>query len=136
FTIFLRKRRTLVCSSFSWLTMVGICLLQLVIAIYGGYFGGGIGILMLATLGLMGMENIHEMNAMKTLLTTFINGVALVLFIIKGIVLWPQALLMVVGAIIGGYGGAYYARKIDQRWVRGFVIFVGVTMTIYFFLRP
>ena len=119
----------------SWLTLVGISSLQLVIAIYGGYFGGGIGILMLATLGLMGMENIHEMNAMKTLLTTFINGVAVIIFIIRGIVVWPQAIVMVIGAIIGGYTGAYFARKIDQRLIRGFVILVGVSMTIYFFLR-
>ncbi|TMC65376.1 MAG: sulfite exporter TauE/SafE family protein [Chloroflexota bacterium] len=119
----------------SWLTLVGISFLQLIIAIYGGYFGGGIGILMLATLGLMGMENIHEMNAMKTLLTTFINGVAVIIFIIRGIVVWPQAIVMVIGAIIGGYTGAYFARKIDQRLIRGFVILVGVSMTIYFFLR-
>ncbi|HET7641259.1 MAG TPA: sulfite exporter TauE/SafE family protein, partial [Ktedonobacteraceae bacterium] len=123
-------------SSLSWLTMVGICFLQLVIAIYGGYFGGGIGILMLATLGLMGMENIHEMNALKTLLNAFINGVALVLFIIKGIVAWPEAIVMIIGAIIGGYGGAYYARRLDPRIVRWFVIGVGVVMTIYFFVRP
>ena len=119
----------------SWLTLVGISFLQVIIAIYGGYFGGGIGILMLATLGLMGMENIHEMNAMKTLLTTFINGVAVIIFIIRGIVVWPQAIVMVIGAIIGGYTGAYFARKIDQRLIRGFVILVGVSMTIYFFLR-
>jgi uncharacterized membrane protein YfcA len=90
---------------------------------------------MLATLGLMGMENIHEMNAMKTLLTTFINGIAVIIFIIRGIVVWPLAIVMVVGAIIGGYTGAYFARKIDQRWIRGFVILIGVSMTIYFFLR-
>ncbi len=120
---------------FSWSGLVGIALLQLVIAIYGGYFGGGIGILMLATLGLMGMENIHEMNALKTLLTSFINGVAVITFIIAGAVVWLQAILMVAGAIIGGYGGAYFARQIDPRLVRGFVILVGITMTIYFFLR-
>jgi len=128
-------RRTTAKNRQSWLTLVGISSLQLVIAIYGGYFGGGIGILMLATLGLMGMENIHEMNAMKTLLTTFINGVAVIIFIIRGIVVWPQAIVMVIGAIIGGYTGAYFARKIDQRLIRGFVILVGVSMTIYFFLR-
>jgi uncharacterized membrane protein YfcA len=128
-------RKTTLKNRQSWLTLVGISLLQLIIAIYGGYFGGGIGILMLATLGLMGMENIHEMNAMKTLLTTFINGIAVIIFIIRGIVVWPLAIVMVVGAIIGGYTGAYFARKIDQRWIRGFVILVGVSMTIYFFLR-
>jgi uncharacterized membrane protein YfcA len=121
--------------SSSWITLAGIALLQLIIAIYGGYFGGGIGILMLATLGLMGMENIHEMNALKTLLTSFINGVAVITFIIAGAVVWPQALLMVVGAVIGGYGGAYYARRLDPGLVRGFVIFVGISMTIYFFIR-
>jgi uncharacterized membrane protein YfcA len=118
----------------SWPVLVGITFLQLIISIYGGYFGGGIGILMLATLGLMGMENIHEMNAVKTLLTTCINGVAVIIFIAKGVVEWPQAILMVIGAIIGGFGGAYFARKLNPLWVRWFVIFVGVSMTIYFFV--
>jgi uncharacterized membrane protein YfcA len=129
----LRKRRTQG-NRLSWYALGGVSLLQLVIAIYGGYFGGGIGILMLATLGLMGMENIHEMNAMKTLLTACINGVAVIIFVIRGVVVWPEAIVMLIGAIIGGYGGAFYARKIDQRWIRGFVILVGVTMTIYFFV--
>lgn len=118
----------------SWFGLAGIAFLQLIISVYGGYFGGGIGILMLATLGLMGMENIHEMNALKTLLTSFINGVAVITFIIAGAVVWVPAILMVVGAIIGGYGGAYFARQIDPRWVRIFVILVGVGMTLYFFL--
>ena len=119
----------------SWPTIIGVSCAQLVIAFYGGYFGGGIGILMLATLALMGMENIHMMNAVKTLLTVCINGVAIVIFVIRGIVDWPIALLMIIGTVIGGFGGAYYARKIDQKWVRLFVIFVGVSMTIYFFVR-
>src|SRR5436309_6387158 len=119
----------------SWPTIIGVSCAQLVIAFYGGYFGGGIGILMLATLALMGMENIHMMNAVKTLLTVCINGVAIIIFIIRGIVDWPLALLMIVGTVIGGFGGAYFARKIDQKWVRLFVIFVGVSMTIYFFVR-
>ncbi len=119
----------------SWLTLLVVAFFQLIIAIYGGYFGGGIGILMLATLGLMGMENINEMNAVKTLLQTCINGVAVITFIVAGAVEWPQAILMIVGAIIGGYGGAYYARKIEQRWVRLFVILVGLSMTLYFFIR-
>ncbi len=118
----------------SWPVLIGITFLQLIISIYGGYFGGGIGILMLATLGLMGMENIHEMNAVKTLLTTCINGVAVIIFIAKGVVEWPQAILMVIGAIIGGFGGAYFARKLNPLWVRWFVIAVGVSMTIYFFV--
>jgi uncharacterized membrane protein YfcA len=112
---------------------VGISFAQLVISVYGGYFGGGIGILMLATLAMMGMNNIHAMNALKTLLTVCINGVAVITFIVAGIIVWPQAILMIIGAVIGGYGGAYYARKIEQKWVRIFVIVVGFCMTFYFF---
>lgn len=119
----------------SWSTLMGISLVQLIIAIYGGYFGGGIGILMLAALALVGMENIHSMNALKTLLASCINGVAVITFIIAGAVVWPAALLMIVGAVIGGYGGAYYARKIDPRWVRLFVVIVGFSMTVYFFIK-
>jgi uncharacterized protein len=116
----------------SWLALTRLVLLQLLISIYGGYFGGGIGILMLATLGLMGMEDIHEMNAVKNTLATCINGIAVATFILAGAVFWLNALTMVVGAIIGGYGGASYARKLDPRLVRGFVILVGSVLTIYF----
>lgn len=114
--------------------LAAISFMQFIIAIYGGYFGAGIGILMLATLGLMGMDDIHKMNAVKTLLTILINGVAVIIFIIAGIVVWAQAMIMLVGAIIGGYGAAYFARKIDQKYVRGFVIVVGLSLTLYFFL--
>ncbi len=115
--------------------LISISLAQLVISIYGGYFGGGIGILMLATLALMGMEDMHAMNGLKTLLATCINGVAVITFVLAGVVLWPETLVMVVGAIIGGYGGAYYARKIDQKWIRIFVSIAGCAMTIAFFVR-
>jgi uncharacterized membrane protein YfcA len=114
---------------------VVIALAQFVIAAYGGYFGGGIGILMLATLGIMGMENIHVMNALKTVLASCINGVAVITFVLARAVYWPQALVMIVGAIIGGYGGAYFARKIEQKWIRIFVIVVGFAMTLFFFVR-
>jgi uncharacterized membrane protein YfcA len=129
------RMRNIVKSEVSLAGLIGIAVVQFIIAIYGGYFGGGIGILMLAALALMGMESIHSMNALKVLLASCINGVAVITFIIAGVVAWPQAILMAVGAIIGGYGGAYYARKIDQKWVRLFVIVVGLAMTIYFFLR-
>ncbi len=116
-------------------SLLAISVAQLIISIYGGYFGGGIGILMLAALALMGMENIHTMNALKTLLASCINGVAVVTFVIANAVLWPVALVMIVGAVVGGYGGAYYARKIEPKWIRLFVIVVGVGLTIYFFLH-
>ncbi len=115
--------------------LVGVAIVQFIISIYGGYFGGGIGILMLATLALMGMDDIHAMNALKTVLASCINGIATVTFIIEGKVVWPEALLMMVGAIVGGYGGAYYARKINQKWIRFFVIIVGFSMTIYFLVH-
>lgn len=118
-----------------WIKLAGLALLQLVIAIYGGYFGGGIGILMLATLGLMGMENIHEMNAVKNTLAACINGLAVIVFVLFGAIDWPGALVMVAGTIVGGFGGAYYARKLDPRLVRGFVILVGCVMTVYFFFK-
>lgn len=108
---------------------------QLIVAIYGGYFGGGIGILMLAAFSLMGMQNIHAMNALKTLLAMGINGVAVVLFIVAGIVAWPQAIVMLFGAIIGGYGGAAVARKLPSLFIRRFVIVVGFSISAYFFIR-
>jgi uncharacterized protein len=130
----LRKRVSKV-SAPSWLGVAGVCLLQFIIAIYGGFFGGGIGILMLATLALMGMTEIHMMNALKTVLASLINGVAVAMFVYYGKVLWLEAIVMIVGAILGGYGGAYYARKLSGKLVRGFVIAVGFTMTAYFFYR-
>ena len=120
---------------FSAGSLAAMGIAQLVISIYGGYFGGGIGILMLATLGLMGMEQIHEMNAVKTLLAAAINGVAVLTFVLAGKVLWEPALLMIAGSLVGGYGGAAYARRLDPRWVRTFVIAVGVVMTVYFFMQ-
>lgn len=110
-------------------------IIQLIISIYGGFFGGGIGILMLAALALMGLDNIHEMNALKTLLATLINGIAVVTFAVAGAFSWPEALLMAAGAIIGGYGGAALARKLNPRWVRIFVIAVGFATSVYLFLR-
>ena len=114
---------------------IGMFAGQAVISVYGGYFGGGIGILMLAAFGLMGMENIHEMNALKTVLASCINGIAVFTFVIAGAVNWPQALVMLVGAVIGGYAGAYYARKLDPVLVRRLVIVIACLMTAYFFIR-
>jgi uncharacterized membrane protein YfcA len=114
-------------------TFSGVLALQFLIGIYGGFFGAGIGILMLAALGMMGMEHIHQMNALKMLLSALINGVAVVLFVAAGAIWWPQAVIMVIGAIIGGYGGASIARRLNPLYVRRFVIVVGFAMTFYFF---
>jgi uncharacterized protein len=113
----------------------GIAILQMIIAIYGGYFGGGIGIMMLASLAVMGMDDIHAMNAIKTILQTAINGVAVVGFIVSGLVSWPHAVVMIAGGIVGGFGGASLARRLAPAHVRRFVIVVAYAMTLYFFLR-
>jgi uncharacterized membrane protein YfcA len=109
--------------------------LQLLIAVYIGYFGAGVGILMLATLALAGVENIHALNGMRTLLVSVANAAAIAAFIVAKVVVWPQALLMLVGAALGGYGGAHYAQRMDPKRVRRFVIFAGFAMSLYFFVR-
>ena len=116
-------------------SLVKTSALQFVIAIYGGYYGAGAGIMMLAVLSLLNMTNIHAMNAFKTLLSGAFNGAAVVIFIVRGAVHWPEALTMMAGGIVGGYGGAWLAQRLPTRWVRGFVIFAGVLTTIYFFWR-
>src|SRR5215469_3082790 len=118
------------------LFLVGVAVLQLPISIYGGFFGGGIGILMLATLGLSGMKDLNSMNALKTALATCINGAAVLTFAVAGAVVWPQWLVMIAGAIAGGYGGARFALKLDQRLIRIVVILVGSVMTLIFFIAP
>lgn len=117
------------------LGLAGGVLLQLMIAGYVGFFGAGAGILTLALLALMGMESIHAMNGFKTLLVSVANGVAMITFVVARAVVWPQALLMLVGAAAGGYAGAWYAQKMDPRHVRLIVICVGVAITAYFFAK-
>jgi uncharacterized membrane protein YfcA len=119
----------------SWPTLVGLTLVQFLIALYGGFFGGGMGILMLAMLEMIHIEDIHAMNGLKALLGSAINGAAVVTFIAAKQVEWPQAILMIVGAVAGGYGGAHFAQKLDPRWVRAAVICVGAGMTVYFLWR-
>jgi uncharacterized membrane protein YfcA len=114
-------------------TSVGVALFQFLVAVYGGYFGAGIGILMLSSLGLLGLTNIHQMNALKTFLAACINLVAVVEFAAKGKVNWSYALVMALAAIVGGYLGAHYARRLRPSLVRWFVIAIGFTLSAYFF---
>jgi uncharacterized membrane protein YfcA len=115
--------------------IVGASIFELVVAVYGGYFGGGVGIVNLAMLAAVGMTDIHAMNALKSILGMAINGIAVLVFIAKGAIYWPQGIVMIVGALVGGYFGAHYAQKLPQAWVRNFVILVGAGMTVYFFVR-
>ena len=114
--------------------IAGASVFELLVAVYGGYFGGGIGIMNLAMLAAMGMTDIHDMNALKVVLGGVINGVATITFVITGAIVWPQAIVMIVGAILGGYFAAHYAQKLPQSWIRAFVILVGAAMTVYFFV--
>jgi len=107
----------------------------LLVAIYGGYFGAGIGFLILAMLGALGMTDIHDMNALKIVLVAVINGVAVVTFIAARAVHWPQAVAVLAGALLGGYFGAHYSQRVPEAVLRRFVLLVGAGMTVYFFAR-
>ena len=115
--------------------VMGASIFELVVAVYGGYFGGGVGIMNLAMLSALGMTDIHAMNKLKVLLGGVINGVATIAFVASRAIIWPQGLVMTAGAILGGYSSAHYAQKLPQSWVKAFVILVGAAMTIYFFIR-
>ena len=113
--------------------IVSASIFELLVAIYGGYFGGGVGIVNLAMLAAIGMTDIHSMNALKSVLGSAINGIAVLVFILRRAISWPQAVIMIAGAVVGGYFGAHYALRLPQAWVRWFVILVGAGMTAYFF---
>jgi uncharacterized protein len=109
-------------------------LFQLLVGIYGGYFGAGIGIMMLAALSLMGHTDIHQMNGLKNLLAVAINGIAIAYLVFTDLIRWDDALVMAVGAIIGALVGAVTARRVGPAAVRHVVIAVGLAMTFAMFL--
>lgn len=115
--------------------LAGAILFQLAVGIYGGYFGAGIGILMLAALSIMGLSDIHEMNSLKVVFGGTINGIAAAYFILAGMVYWPDVLVMAVGAILGGWGGAGTARRVGRTAVRRTVIFIGFGMALSLFFK-
>ncbi|MEP7339231.1 MAG: sulfite exporter TauE/SafE family protein [Acidobacteriota bacterium] len=115
--------------------LIGVSFYQLLIAIYGGYFGAGIGILMLAGLGIIGLTNIHQMNGLKNLFASTINAIAAFYFIAAGLIEWHSAGLMCLGSIIGGYGAAGLARGLGQKVVRRTVIVIGLAMAVSLFFK-
>ena len=108
---------------------------QFLVAVYGGYFGAGIGILMLAVLGFMGLSNIHQMNGLKNWGALCINAVAVAMFAAGGIVHWPIALTMAVGGMLGGYAGSHLARRVGQRAVRHAIVAIGLAAFVWLLVR-
>jgi uncharacterized protein len=128
-------RRSVIEQQASTAALAGTTLFQLGVAVYGGYFGGGMGIVMLAMLAVLGMTDVHAMNALKSVMAFVINGIAVVTFIVARAVYWKHGMVMIAGGIVGGYVGAHYAQKLPQNWIRSFVVLVGAGMTVYFFWK-
>jgi len=115
-------------STAAWIFQFGV-------AVYGGYFGAGIGILMLAVLGFLGLSDIHAANGLKNFFAMCINGVAAAYFIARGAVDWPAALVLIAGAIAGGYAGARFARSIGREKARAAVVIIGLAVAILLFVQ-
>src|SRR6202050_3426710 len=118
----------------SWRAIIVSSFIELIVAVYGGYFGAGIGFVILGMLAALGMRDIHAMGAIRTLLAAAVNAAAVLTFIVAGAVLWPQFAVMVAGALTGGWFGARFAQKADPQKVRVLVIGVGLAMSAYFFV--
>jgi uncharacterized membrane protein YfcA len=115
--------------------MAGVFLFQLLVGTYGGYFGAGMGILMLAALGLIGLTDLHQMNGLKNVLAVAINGIAAIYFAFAKAVVWNDVFVMMAGTIIGGYLGARIARRLGRKFVRGAVVVIGLVMSVALFLK-
>jgi hypothetical protein len=111
-------------------------IVQFATALYGGFFGAGMGVMMLATLGLTQAGDYHRLNALKNMLSIVIAAVAIVVFVSGGLVAWPQAIVMIPGVALGGWAGVWVAKRVPQPAVRGFVVAVGVFLAAYYFLKP
>ena len=108
---------------------------QLLVSVYGGFFGAGMGILMMASLAIGGHEDVQHINALKNILSAVIYSVTVMTFVVAGAVSWPHTLAMLVTASLGGYWGARMARKIQGPWLRRLVIAVGGALTVYYFYK-
>lgn len=117
----------------AWVVFVFV--FQLIVGLYGGYFGAGMGILMLAALGLIGLTDMHQMNGLKNVLAVCINGIAAIYFVLADKVVWGDVVVMMAGTIIGGYTGARLARKLGRKFVRGAVVAIGLVITIVLLVR-
>jgi len=114
---------------------VAMVIAQFILGIYGGYFGGGAGIMMMAVWSVMGLSDIKLINANKTLLVGAANSIAVVIFILSGKIWWPQTCIMLIATILGGYAGAYYSRRLNQAVLRAVISGLIVVITALFFYR-
>lgn len=110
-------------------------LAQFLTSIYGGFFGAGMGVMMLATLGLTQSGDYHKLNALKNMLAMVIAAVAIIVFVSGGVIAWPQAIVMIPGGALGGYAGVWIAKRVPQNVVRGFVVAVGLFLAFYYFAK-
>lgn len=105
------------------------------VSIYGGYFNGGLGILLLALFGLLGQTNLNAMNGVKNVVSALLTSIAVAVYAWGGVVAWPLALVMMIAATAGGYFGARIARRIPAPALRAGIVAIGLVMTALFFLR-
>ncbi len=117
--------------SLKWLILVGV--IQLLVAVYGGYFGAGVGVLTLAGLSFAGLDNLHQMNGLKVFLVTLINGVAAVIFLFAPNISWMFVLIMAIASSVGGFWGMAIARRVPQEALRLLILAIGLAMTGLYF---
>ena len=110
-------------------------LVVLAVAIYGGYFNGGLGILLLAAFGMVGISNLHIANGLKNVVSALLTAIAVIIYIAGGLIYWPQALWMMIAATLGGYFGARASRHVPTHYLRWGIVVIGLLMTLYFFMR-
>jgi len=113
----------------------GTVLALFAVSLYGGYFNGGLGILLLALFGLLGLTNINTMNGLKNVLSAVLAAVAAAAFAIAGVVSWPEAALIMGASTCGGYMGAKLSRHLPQAWLRAGIVLVGLMMSMAFFIK-
>ena len=110
-------------------------LATLIVCIYGGYFNGGLGIVLLALFSTLGLRDIHLMNGLKNIMSFALSAASVVTFAIAGIVFWQQAIIMMIAATIGGYFGVVVARKLSKNTIRIIIVLIGLIMTIIFGMK-
>jgi len=110
-------------------------LTTLIVCIYGGYFNGGLGIILLALFSTLGMRDIHLMNGLKNIMSFALSAASVVTFAIAGIVFWQQAIIMMIAATIGGYFGVVVARKLSKNTIRMVIVIIGLIMTVIFGIK-